>query len=256
MEKVKDNNLLNNIKSIYILKQIFGNIKQKKLLYLIRYNKNIQNILKIGINDYIEFIKIEIEIFPICKNERNYFINRKEQYESYYHIYFNDDKNEINRIYFTRDDNIKKIKIVIDKEVKSFEKLFYSYGWYDNCIEKINFIKFNRTDINNMSYMFSRSSLLREINFYSFNTDNVDNMSCMFNGCSSLKRLDLSNFNTNNVTNMNSMFRACESLKELNINNFSFNKVKYMFNIFYACSDELEIKIKNTIKNIENFLKN
>ena len=256
MEKEKENNLLNNIKSIYIFKQIFDNIKQKKLLYLIRYNKNTQNKLKIGINDYKEFIKIEIEIFPICVYERNYFITRKEKYESFYHIYFNDDKNEINRNYFTREDNIKKIKIVIDKEVKSFEKLFSGYYYDHNCIEKINFIKFNRTDINNMSYMFSRSSLIKEINFYSFNTDNVDNMACMFNECSSLKRLNLSNFNTNNVTNMNSMFRECVSLKELNINNFNFNKLKYMFNIFFGCSDELKIKIKNEIKNIENAFKN
>ena len=136
MEKMKDNNLLNNVKSIYVLKQIFDNTKQKKLLYLIRYNKNTQNKLKIGINDYKEFIKIKIEIFPFCRNDRNYIIDRKEKDKSYYHIYFNDDKNEINRDYFTRDDNIKKIKIVIDKEVKSFEKLFYGSSWYDNCIEK------------------------------------------------------------------------------------------------------------------------
>ena len=33
MEKVKDNNLINNIKSNYILKQIFDKIKPKRLLY-------------------------------------------------------------------------------------------------------------------------------------------------------------------------------------------------------------------------------
>ena len=53
-----------------------------------------------------------------------------------------------NRLYF--DDKVSKIKIIIDEEIKIFKDLFE----YCNCIEKMNFIKFNRKDINNMSSIF------------------------------------------------------------------------------------------------------
>ena len=107
--------------------------------------------------------------------------------EIYYHIYFNDNKEEIKRNYFNKNDNVSKIKIIIDYQVKSFEELFY----YCECIEYINFKKFYRNNINNMGSMFWE--------------------------CSSLKELNLSNFNTNNVTNMEGMFYECSSLKELNL---------------------------------------
>ena len=58
-------NYFRNIKSNYRLKQIFKNIKENKLLDIIKYNKNIQKRLNIGINDYIEYYnKIIIDIFP------------------------------------------------------------------------------------------------------------------------------------------------------------------------------------------------
>ena len=52
MEENDNNNLLKNIKSKYILKQIANNLELNKLLYLIKYNKYIQNKLDIGIIDY------------------------------------------------------------------------------------------------------------------------------------------------------------------------------------------------------------
>ena len=45
---------------------------------------------------------------------------------------------------------LQKIKIIIDEQITSFKKLFYECV----CIEMINFIKFNRKDINNMKLMF------------------------------------------------------------------------------------------------------
>ena len=106
---------------------------------IIKYNHKLQNKLQIGINNYIKFYnEIEIEIIPIYQNQdKNYFINYQKDNELYFHIYFNDEQNEIKRNYFTKDDNIKKIKIIIDKEIKSFKKLF------ENCegIEKNEFYK-------------------------------------------------------------------------------------------------------------------
>ena len=93
-----------------------------------------------------------IEIIPHCKEEKNYFIKiLKEENEIYYHIYFNSDVKEIKRTYFNQDDNITKIKIIIDEEIKSLEYLFIDCIW----IEKITFIKFNRKNINNMRNKFA-----------------------------------------------------------------------------------------------------
>ena len=52
MEKI--NNFLKQIRSKYILKQIFDNLKENKLLEIIRYNKNIQKKLNKKLNDYIK----------------------------------------------------------------------------------------------------------------------------------------------------------------------------------------------------------
>ena len=91
MEKI--NNFLKKIRSKYILKQIFDNLKENKLLEIIRYNKNIQNKLKIELDDYIkEYYKTEIEIIPkkqIGKNiKKNYFINIQYMYlKAHCHIF-------------------------------------------------------------------------------------------------------------------------------------------------------------------------
>ena len=55
---------LMNIKSKFVLKKIFEQIQYNKLLELIRYNRNLQNRLQKGLNDYKEYLKTEIEIIP------------------------------------------------------------------------------------------------------------------------------------------------------------------------------------------------
>ena len=105
--------------------------------------------------------------------------------KKYYHIYFNDNKEEIKRNNINEDDKARKVKIIIDSEVKSFSKLFY----YCKCIESINFKKSFRKNNTNMSYMFSRCSSLKELNLNNFNTNNVTDISGMFSRCSSLKEL-------------------------------------------------------------------
>ena len=238
-------NFLTDIKSKYLLKIIFGNLTRYKLLNLLKYNKLFQEKLKIRINDYNEYVqyysKIELELNPNFLYRHNKFINIEKQDRPYYHIYFNDDINEREQDYFTQDDNVTKIKIIIDKEVKSFKNLF---SWC-NCIEKIKFIKFNRVDINNMSNMFNGCLSLKEVNLDKFKTNNVTDMRGMFCGCSLLKELNLNNFITNNVAFMNRMFEGCSSLKELNLNNFNTNNVINMHGMFKGCSFELENQIKN-----------
>ena len=125
------NKYLYIIKSNNILKQIFKHLKKKKIFKIISYNNHIQKRLDLGINDYkYYFEKIEIEIIPKTVHHltfyENYFINRKYSYEPYYHIYFDDKKEEINMTHLTKDDKIKRIKIIIDYEIKSFDCLFFN----------------------------------------------------------------------------------------------------------------------------------
>ena len=240
------------IKSKYILKQIFDSLQQNKIIQIIKYNKSLQNKLEISINDYIEYSQIEIEIIP-TKNlvyTYNHFINiTNEKEEKYYHIYFNNDKKEIKKTYITDRNQVFKIKIIIDYNVKSFSELF---KWCD-CVEKINFIKFNRKDINDMSFMFFKCLSLKEINLTNFKTDNVTFMNAMFCACSSLKELDLSSFNTDKVINMGGMFYECSLLQKLNISNFNFNNSIDIKGIFYGCSSLRELNISNIKSlNIEN----
>ena len=235
---------IDNIKSSYLLKNIFDYIKKKKFLEIIKYNKNLQNKINLNIKDYKEYCEtytsIEIEIIPSKNSFYGKFINLPFFDKSHYHIYFNDDnKEETEKVYF--DENVKKIKIIIDYEAKYIENLFNDCKW----ISSINFKKFYRTNIDNMSGLFCGCSGLKELNLSKLNTINVTDMSDMFFKCSSLEKLDLSNFNTKNVDNMNYMFCGCKSLKELNLSNFDTNKVIFMNHMFNGCTSLKELDISN-----------
>ena len=251
-ESAKPNPIIENIKSRYILSKIYNNMTKKKKLEIVKYNKRIQNRINLSVNDYKEysetFTPIEIEIIP-TKDKCDKFINIDKNDKLYYHIYFNDNKEEIkNKYEIDEQDKVTKIKIIIDYQVKSFKNLFYNC----KCIESINFKKFYRNNIINMSYMFFQCSSLKELNLNNFNTINVTDMTGMFSLCSSLKELNLSNFNTNNVIDMSSMFWGCTSLRELNLNNFNIINATDMSYIFYGCPEELKMKIRNQYNTVND----
>ena len=221
--------LFSSIRSNLMIYKIFNNLNQKTLFEIIHYNKYMQKRLNKDINSYKNFLKIEIEIIP---EEIRYgkFINISSN-ESYYHIYFNKSKEEINRTKIYNGEIISKIKIIIDAGIKSLSELFK----YCKCIKKINFTKFNIRDITDMNNMFSNCTSLKEINLSNIYTNNVIDMSNMFNNCYSLKELNLSYFNTNDVENMSFMFSNCSSLEELNLSKFNTNKVIFMCSMFKGC---------------------
>ena len=238
-------NKLEKIKNNYFLQKTYDNINKKRALEIVKHNKTIQDRLNLSVKDYKEYSElytpIELEIIPtdnpFCK-----FINVNEDDKLYYHIFFDDNNKEITNTYeIFPEDNIKKIKIIIDYQVKSFKELFY------DCqhIESIIFKKFYRTNINNMSSMFFLCYSLKELNLSNFRTDNVSDMSFMFYGCSSLKELNLSNFSTYKVTNMSFMFNDCSSLIALNLSNFITDNVKRMTSMFEGCSSLKELNISN-----------
>ena len=225
---------LDNIKSVYTIKIIFEHIKKNKYLSIIKYNKKMQNRLKLTINDYKEYSQlyspIEIEL-KLVKNtySNEAFINIRDDNKKYFHIFFNDSNKEAN-LSSLNYEKIKKVKIIIDHQIISFGYLFLC-----TRIEEIYFKKFYRTNIIDMRSMFACCFSLKKVDMSMFITNNVTNMESMFNGCESLKELNLSKFNTNNVTNMEMMFRRCISLKELNLENFNTNKVKDMSQMFEEC---------------------
>ena len=244
---VNQNGNLIKIRSKYIIIKIFNNIKQSKLLNIINYNKSYQKLMNIKLKDYKnEFSKIEIEIIPEENIYGRFIKFYNQNIKSNIHIYFNDNnKEEIKRNKVNANDNVTKIKIIIDYKIKSLNRFFQNC----KCIKKIKFIKFTNDDIKDMSYMFKGCSSLNELNFSNFNTNNVTDMSGMFQECSSLKELNLSNFNTNNVTDMSGMFYECSSLKELDLSNFITNNVTNMSFMFYGCSSLKELNLSNFIIN-------
>ena len=130
-------------------------MNKKKSLEIAKYSKKLQNKLNLSIKDYKEYSEIytpiKIEILPTNKIYGK-FININENVKSYYHIYFNDNKEKIkNKYYIDERDKVLLIRIIIDYQIKSFKNLFK----YCKCIEYINFIKFNRNNITNMSSMFN-----------------------------------------------------------------------------------------------------
>ena len=175
-ESAKQNPITEKIKSDYFLQKLYDNMTKKKKLEIVKYNKKVQNRLDLGVKDYKEysetFTPIEIEIIP-AKNRYDKFINIVEKEKLYFHIYFNDNKEEIkNKYEIKEEDKVTKIKIIIDYQVKSFKYLFK----FCECIESINFKKFYRNNIDNMSYIFYECSSLKELNLSNFNTSSVNNM--------------------------------------------------------------------------------
>ena len=226
-------NYLKDLSNKYLLKEIFSHIEQKQAFEIVHYNKSLQEKLDLGLNDYKTYKNIEIELIPKYTSF-NKFINilSKEDY-SLIHIYFdNDFTHEIKRTYLTKEEkNIKKIKIILEKEFNSFKGLFENC----ECIEKIIFIKLNRKDITDMSHMFSGCTSLEEIYFNKFNSINVTNMSSMLSYCYNLHNIEFNNFVTDNVINMNYMFYKCLSLKKIENPNFNINKVESKNDMLNDC---------------------
>ena len=247
--------MLEEINCKYILSQIFQFTIEKIRLNIIKYNKKLKEKLNVNLNDYIRIHNhIEIEIIPIenqkLQKEENIFINYNKENKHYIHIYFNNNYfNEITRNYIIRDENVNIIKIILEPKTKSFKELFKRCY----CIKEINFIKFYRKDISDMSYLFCGCSYLDKLNITKIDTRNVTNMSGMFWGCSLLKEFNLSNFNTLNVTNMHCLFNFCSSIKQLNLSNFNTEKVTDMSNMFESCESLEKLNLLNfNVINVTN----
>ena len=89
--------LLNEIKSKYIITKIFDNLKTRKFLQIIEYNKKISKRIDISLKDCLKKfwidnqIEIELNIFenPKYDEDKKNFINFEKEEEPYIHIYLN-----------------------------------------------------------------------------------------------------------------------------------------------------------------------
>ena len=112
---------LNNLKSDYFLIKMFDLIKQNKALKIIKSNKKIQKRLNINIKNYKEcsqlYSPIELEL-KLEDNEYGKFINIPDEEKEFFHIYFNNSKKEIKRNYLKEKEKVKRIKIIINYQVK------------------------------------------------------------------------------------------------------------------------------------------
>ena len=174
-EKQLNESFIMKIKSIFTLRIIFDHLNQKSKLQIVKLNKKLQADLNLSINDYKIFSKtfgkIKIIIFPSNERKtRSQIINYDEKNKNFYHIYFNDNLNEeIKRNYIEKKEEISKVIIIIDSEIKKLGHLF------EGCteIESIFFIKFIRNNITDMKAMFRECSKLKIVKFLQANTSNV-----------------------------------------------------------------------------------
>jgi hypothetical protein len=85
------------IKSKTILNKIFKNLQTKKILKIIKNNKYIQKKLDISLDDFNDYCKIEIEIKTIPNKYGKFIQISNSEMKSYYHFYFDNNKEEIKR---------------------------------------------------------------------------------------------------------------------------------------------------------------
>ena len=100
--KIESKDIFKNSKNDFFLQKLFNHLLKKTILDIIKYNKNIKERINISIQDYKEYSEIyssiEIEIKP-TNNKHGKFININANDKLYYHIYFNDNKEEIKNKY-------------------------------------------------------------------------------------------------------------------------------------------------------------
>ena len=117
------------------------------------------------------------------------------------------------------------------------------YGCYS--LTNLDISKLNTENVKDMDLMFGNCKSLKNLNISNFNTEKVEKMNLLFQRCSSLEKLNLSNFNTNNVTNMIGMFSFCSSLKKLDLSNFKTNNVTNMIGLFENCYSLTKLNLSN-----------
>ncbi len=125
-------------------------------------------------------------------------------------------------------------------------KLTSTFLMFGNCnkITSISFpATFDTSGVTTMSNMFYSCHLLTSLDISKFNTSNVEDMSFMFSASTDegtyetkLTNLDLSHFDTSKVKSFQRMFYNCKNLTSLNISSFRGSAATTTSGMFYNCS--------------------
>jgi len=115
------------------------------------------------------------------KGIEHYHDNLKELNESNTELYINNKKVKYKKYFKPKKEGIYEIILKFYISIKDRSFIFYKCFY----IENIDFISFDTTIVNNMSYMFFGCRPLKSLpDISDRNTINVNDMSYMFSGCS------------------------------------------------------------------------
>ena len=153
---------------------------------------------------------------------------------------------DINKFQINLGNQTTKSKVELIWDNFQFTNLKNLFSGISNIIE-VDLSELDSNKITSTEGLFKDCKSLNFINLSNkFNTSNVNNMTEMFSGCESLIYLDLSNIDTSNTKYMANMFKNCYSLIWLNSPNLISQNTENLDNIFKGCSKLEYLNLNNS----------
>lgn len=201
------------------------------------------------------------------KDEINliYFTEEEDLYNIFGNRFVNNNKNNISLIINGKESNLveesflikgeNKIELIIKNKITNLEYMFYKCCTLTN-IEGLK--NLNTKDIKNFSFMFYGCSSLLDINgLQNWDVSKANNLESMFNGCSLLLNLNkLQNWEVSNVINFKSMFYKCSTLSDINgLKKWDVSRANNFYGMFLGCSSlsNLDALQDWKVSNVNNF---
>ena len=225
---------IERVHSPLIRKIILRHLNEHIFLEIVKYNKKLLRDVKFTIDEYVYYddqdSPIILEILPKA-GVYGTFINLMKKDKDYVKVYFDNSVFESKTNFITKKMGVKKIKIVITRHFKDFKYLFAR----TEVPEYMRFLKFDRTNITDISKMFMGCCNLKYVDLRKFRTDKVTSIACMFYDCHLLEYADLSNFNINELEDASGLFYNCYALKTVKLFKLGFGKLKTIYCMFSYC---------------------
>ena len=181
------------------------------------FNENIDNFANNNENKKIRLFGKEF----VSNNKNKCFLiinNKKSELVEYYYL---NNKEKIND---------KLVIKYIEKE--KLTDMSYMFSGCKNLLSISNALKWDISEVNNISYLFSYCESLKylpDILSY-WDTSNLTNMNNIFSNCLSLNSIpDISGWKTSKIIKMKDIFFNCKSLKSIpNISNWNLSNIKFI----------------------------
>ena len=139
------------------------------------------------------------------------------------------------------DNEFNNVTIFFDSQVPTCSYMFSR----STNIKEIDLSNFDFSGVTSMIYMFRDCTQLEIINFGNIKTSQLNNMQGTFQGCSKLSSLDISKFDTSLVTTLYLTFSNCKNLLTLNLGKMNTKSVKTFRNTFSYCEKLESIDISS-----------